>query len=91
MSPGPQAQDAGVSQEAHTYTRQPAGNGSELVTSLPSLRPWSGVPARPIHGRSFMACDEPLSTEAVDNSVDFSAYQHQKTLPYCIFITMVKK
>jgi len=32
-----------------------------------------------------------LSTEPVDNSVDFSTHPHQKTLPYCIFITLVKK
>jgi len=32
-----------------------------------------------------------LSTEPVDNSVDFSTYPGQKTLPYCIFVTLVKK
>jgi hypothetical protein len=35
--------------------------------------------------------DEPLSTEAVDNSVDCLASEGRKTQPYCIFMTLVKK
>jgi len=30
-----------------------------------------------------------LSTEPVDNSVDFSGSRGQKTRPYCIFVTLV--
>jgi hypothetical protein len=32
-----------------------------------------------------------LSTEPVDNSVDFSTYRGEKTRAYCIFVTLVKK
>ena len=74
---------------------QNKGRGS-LAACHPVLKPWT----QEFHGKlkrmrssrwERVRASFSLSTEAVDNSVDFSTYPLQKTLPYCIFITLVKK
>jgi hypothetical protein len=71
------------------------GRGS-LAACLPFLKPQAqGSPRKlgRVHSskRERVRASVSLSTEAVDNSVDFSTYPGEKTLPYCIFVTLVKK
>jgi hypothetical protein len=71
------------------------GRGS-LAACLPFLKPQAQGPVaklKRVHSskRERVRASDSLSTEAVDNSVDFSTHPGQKTLPYCIFVTLVKK
>ena len=71
------------------------GRGS-LAACLPVLKPQtqeSSGKLKRVHSskRERVRASVSLSTEPVDNSVDFSTYRRRKTLPYCIFVTLVKK
>jgi hypothetical protein len=71
------------------------GRGS-LAACLPFLKPQTQGEPEKLHrvhsskGERVRASVS-LSTEAVDNSVDFSTYPGRKTRAYCIFVTLVKK
>lgn len=71
------------------------GRGS-LAACLPFLKPQAQeAPGKLKRGRSGkgerVGASVSLSTEAVDNSVDFSDWRGKKSRAYCIFVTLVKK
>ena len=71
------------------------GRGS-LAACLPFLKPQAqGSPEKleRVHSskRERVRASVSLSTEPVDNSVDFSDFRGQKRRAYCIFVTLVKK